>query len=390
MSISAWQKPALRRDEEEAKERKVSWLELFYDLVFVVVIAQLSHGLAAHVGWRGLLYFVLPFVPAWWLWIGGTIYAERFETEDVGHRLITFLQMMPVVAMAVVLHHGLEESSGGFAVAYAAGRLLIIGIWLRGGLHNPEMRPVTNRFAIGFSLSVLLFLGSLLVPAPARYAVWSVALLIDLLTPMFTVQQQKRLPRFSTSRLPERLGLFTIIVLGETIVGVVTGLAEVQHLTLEVAAVGLLGMTMAFAVWWLYFDGVSHFPPRAGMRWSLARNYLHLPLVLGITALGAAVLQVVGHADDHLAVGVRWLFCGSTATVLVSLGLLTVVVAEPGGSTHRLRHVHTGLLFAAAGVALVLAAAGGGLGAVPLLACLLGVLVALVVGDVVLRVRKSA
>ncbi|MFH1467663.1 MAG: low temperature requirement protein A [Pseudomonadota bacterium] len=388
MSISTWQKPALRRDEEEARARKVSWLELFYDLVFVVVIAQLSSGLAADVGWHGLFYFALPFVPAWWLWIGGTMYTERFETEDVGHRLITFLQMMPVAVMAVVLHHGIEGGSGGFAVTYAAGRLLIIGIWLRGGLHNPQMRPVTNRYALGFSISVLIFLGSLLVPAPARYALWCLALVIDLLTPLFTLQQQKRLPRFSTSRLPERLGLFTIIVLGETIVGVVTGLAEVQHLTLEVAAVGLLGMTMAFAVWWLYFDGVSHQPPRAGLRWSLARNYLHLPLVLGITAIGAAVLQVVEHVELHLASEVRWLLCGATATVLVSLGLLMLVV-DSGGAIHRLRPVHTGMVFAAAVVAVVLAVVGGGLGAVPLLACLLGVLVALVVGDVALRVRET-
>ena len=386
-TVKLWQKPELRRDEDESRERKVSWLELFYDLVFVVIIAQLSHGLARDVSWHGLLTFVLPFVPAWWLWIGGTIYAERFETEDVIHRLFMFLQMIPVAAMAVFLHHGLDEYSGGFAVAYALGRVLLICMWVRGGFHNPEARRVTNMFAVGFSTSVILFLGSLLVPTPVRYVLWSLALLIDLVTPLTTIPHQRALPRFSSDHLPERLGLFTIIVLGETIVGVVSGLAEIHHLTLEIGVVGLLGMALAFGLWWLYFDGVSHHPPRPGLRWSLARNYLHLPLVLGITAVGAAVLQVVGHTDHGVEGSVRWLLCGATAVVLVCLDLLTRVVDTEGPGPGRLSRAR--LTFPVATVSvLALAVLGGALGSVALLGCLLGVLMLLIAVGTALRSQR--
>jgi low temperature requirement protein LtrA len=382
-TLALWQKPELRRDEDEDRERKATWLELFYDLVFVVIIAQLSHGLAGDVSWRGLANFALPFVPAWWLWIGGTIYADRFETEDIGHRVLTFLQMVPVAAMAVFLHHGLEQDSAGFALAYACGRVLIIVMWVRGGWHNPEARPVTNLFAVGFSTSVVIFLGSLLVPAPQRFQLWTVALVIDLLVPLTTIPYQKDLPKFSTSRLPERFGLFTIIVLGETVVGVVSGLAEVHHLTWQTGLVGLLGMGLAFGLWWLYFDGVSHQAPRGGLRSSLARNYLHLPLVLGITAVGAAVLGVVEHADHGVEAPVRWLLCGAVATVFVCLALLTLVVKR---ATRRYgRRVPVIGLLTASVVVLVLAAVDVIHGAIALVGTVLVVVIALVALDVWMR-----
>jgi low temperature requirement protein LtrA len=379
--LALWQRPVLRRDDD--RDRKATWLELFYDLVFVVIIAQLSHGLAGDVSWRGVAAFALPFVPAWWLWIGGTIYADRFETEDIGHRLLTFLQMVPVAAMAVFLHHGLEHDSAGFALAYAAGRVLIIVMWVRGGWHNPEARPMTNMFAVGFTISVLLFGGSLLLPVPQRYQLWTVALVIDLLIPLTTIPHQRALPRFSSSRLPERFGLFTIIVLGETIVGVVSGLAEVHHLTWQTGLIGLLGMGLAFGLWWLYFDGISHQPPRGGLRSSLARNYLHLPLVLGITAVGAAVLAVVEHADHGVEAPVRWLLCGAAAVVFVCLALLTLVVkrAEP---RHGRRVPVIGLLVAA-GLTLALASVEAIHGAIVLVGALLVVVVALVAVDVWMR-----
>ena len=382
-TLALWQKPALRTDEEDARERRATWLELFYDLVFVVIIAQLSHGLAADVSWRGLAYFALPFVPAWWLWIGGTIYTERFETEDVGHRLFTFAQMLPVAAMAVLVHHGLDDASGGFAIAYAVGRTLIILMWVRGGYHNPVARPVTNRFAVGFSTSVVLFLGSLLVPAPQRYVLWTLALGIDLLVPLTTVHAQLRLPRFSTSRLPERFGLFTIIVLGETVVGVVSGLADNHHLSWDVGLVGLFGMATAFGIWWLYFDGISHHPPRPGLRWALTRNYLHLPLVLAVTAVGAAILQVLEHAHHGVPLAVRWLTCGATAAALVSIVLMAAVVET--GLTRRQQVLH-GVTLCGGALALAgFAPASARLGAVLFTGCVAGLLALLVVADVRLR-----
>jgi low temperature requirement protein LtrA len=197
-----WQLPRLH-EEGEHEERRVTWLELFYDLVFVVVIAQLSHHLAEHIDGGGVLGFALLFALIWWVWLGGTIYNERFETQnDLSSRVLTFTQMLPVAAM-----------------------VLFIGLWLYGGWHDRRFWPVASRYVIGFSCSVALILLSLAVPPPWRFGLWAASLVSDLAIPLSTQALQARLPRFSTSKLPERFGLFVIIVLGEGIVSVVNGVA---------------------------------------------------------------------------------------------------------------------------------------------------------------------
>lgn len=101
-----WQPPQLRIDRNGETERHATWLELFYDLVFVVTITQLSHTLSANISLSGVLSFVALFVPVWWAWIGATFYATRFDTDDVGHRLLTLFQMMAITALAINIERG--------------------------------------------------------------------------------------------------------------------------------------------------------------------------------------------------------------------------------------------------------------------------------------------
>ncbi len=324
-----WAKPRLRTDEEEERERRVGWLELFFDLVFVVVIAELSHSLAEHISIEGVIGFILLFIPVWWIWIGGTFYNERFETHDVSNRLFVFLQMLPVAALAIFAHDALGETSTGFALAYAAGRVIIIILWLRGGWHDKRFRPVSNRYAVGFGLSCLLFVGSVFTPPPLRFWLWGLGLLIDVVTPMTTLHFQAQLPRFSTSRLPERLGLFVIIVLGETLVGVVRGVAEQHALTLTAGVTAALGLALGFGLWWVYFDFVARRQFQRGRWWPLIWTYLHLPLLMGIVATGAGVNNVVASEETGLPSEVRWLISAAVAVALVIIGLLEFTLRRP-------------------------------------------------------------
>ncbi len=104
-----WQRPILRTDEEQGLEQKATWLELFYDLVFVVVIAELAHTLSEEINLVSLGTFTFLFIPIWWVWIGVTFYNERFKSNDVSYRLFLFLQMIPVAAMAVFADDALGE-----------------------------------------------------------------------------------------------------------------------------------------------------------------------------------------------------------------------------------------------------------------------------------------
>lgn len=120
MTRTIWEPPRLRSDEGESSERRATWLELFFDLVFVVAIAELARYLSHHLSLSGLLEFTILFVPVWWCWIGATFYATRFDTDDLSDRLITFVQMAIIAIMAANIPDGLGSSSVGYSLTYVA------------------------------------------------------------------------------------------------------------------------------------------------------------------------------------------------------------------------------------------------------------------------------
>jgi low temperature requirement protein LtrA len=389
-NVSVWQRPRLRDDESELREHRTTWLELFYDLVFVVVVAQLAHELAADVAWEGVLGFVMLFIPVWWVWIGATFYNDRFDTDDVGQRVYTFLQILAVAALALSVHNGLGEASQAFATSYAAARLLIIFMWVRGGFYNPAARPLTNRYAAGFSASLALWALSVFVDPPWRFVMWGVGLLFDLLTPLATLQIQRRLPSYSMSHLPERFGLFTIIVLGESVAGTLRGAAQGEGpaLVLQPIVAGALGLAMAFALWWLYFDNVMDRPVRPGLFSFAGRTYLHLPLLMGITAIGAGVADVIASESSTLEAPLRWLICGAVAVSLISLGLLEVTLSVGSLSSGERRAVIV-LRLACGIAALLLALVGEALSMLVLMGALVLLLMVPLFHGLLSRMRTS-
>ncbi len=350
---SWWQKPTLRTDEDEGRDRKVGWLELFFDLYFVVVIAELAHYLAGHVSWSGLGEFIFLFLPVWWIWIGATYYIERFETEGIENRLIVFAQMIPIAGLAVFAHDAMGETSVGYALSYAVCRTFHTVLWWRGGIHDRQFRPVAKRFVLGFSISTGLFYLSVLMPLPVRFWLWGAGLAIDLITPAFTLEHQAMLPRLSTSKLPERYGLFMIIVLGESVVGVVSGLADQSVFSGFVAIAAILGIAMAFGLWWIYFDFIGRRPFKPGIWYAFFWSYLHLPLAIAVTAAGAGLLNVIADEDGKMDYAVGLLIAGAIGSALILIGLIeTLLRRDPDEPTHP--RLSSGLKFGGGAVAIII------------------------------------
>lgn len=365
-----WQVPRLHGEEEQETERRVSWLELFYDLVFVVVIAEVAHYLSGHLSLEGIAGYLLLFAAVWWAWIGGTFYNERFETQDISYRLITFCQMVPVAAMAIFAYNGLGTTSVQFILSYVAVRIVIVCMWVRAGWHVPRFRPVSRRYTIGFSTSIALLLISTQITPPLRFMLWAVALLLDLFTPAFTATYQTQLPRFSTSKLPERFGLFVLIVLGEAIVGVISGVAAKEDLTLVTGIALALGMALAFGLWWIYFDFIARRPFRAGFWWSVGWNYGHLPLVMSIAAIGAGLITLL---ESETSPESYQLIGGALGLALVAIGAIELTLRRDLDEPTDLR-TSVLLKWAAAPFAVLLGAFGTQLGLIGFLACLLPLL----------------
>lgn len=368
MSKGLWEPPRLRVSADNEEERRATWLELFFDLIFVVAIAELAHYLDGHVSLSGFFGFVALFVPIWWCWLGATFYATRFDTDDLGHRLLTLLQMALVAALAVNVHHGLGESSVGFALSYAAFRSLLIVQYLSAGYFVPVARPLINWYVRGFAISVVLWILSIFVPIPWRFGFWIVGLIIDFATPLTASRLVVQLPP-SISHIPERLGLFTIIVLGESIIAVVRGVAAREWDTASVVT-ALLGLSIAFSLWWIYFDSVDGSPLRAvklgKLHIAMTWLYAHLPLAIALAATGVGVDQIVSSEAAKLPDGGRWLLCSGVALCLSVLALIHLITCTLG--TTRQRKILSAYRLGTAMFILILAALGSGLSSVVLMA----------------------
>jgi low temperature requirement protein LtrA len=322
-----WQPPHPASDH--AEERRVTFLELFYDLVYVVIIAELSHALAGNISLTAIGIFVFLFIIVWWAWFNGAIYHDLHGNNDIRTRVFTFLQMLTVAAMAVFAHNAVGEGSVGFALAYAAFHLILTWLWWRTGVYDPNHRVLSQPYSFTFLITSLLFLVSIITPAPWRFMLWVLDLFIDLALLSLLLTKRNAAIQAAVNRLVltspsavERFGLFTIIVLGEVIVGVVSGVAERPHLNWLAGGTGFLGMMIAIGLWWIYFDFVSGRSPIPRMRETLGWIYLHLPVTLGIAAVGASILNVVEHAGEPLPSEVRWLLVAAIAAVLTSIALI--------------------------------------------------------------------
>jgi low temperature requirement protein LtrA len=284
-----WPKPTLRGDDGD---RRVGWLELFFDLVFVVIVSVLAQDLAHHPTGEGVQLFVLKFLAVFWIWNGFTYYSERFESEGLDSRVFTFLGMLTVAGLAVWGADGLGRNFLGFALSYVAARFLNIGMWLRAGYHSPIFRGTALSFAGGFVVVLTLIGVSFAVDEKLRPLIWGAAILIDMLTPAVFNKVQWKLPPISRDKYPERFGLLTMIILGEVVSSVIGGIAEANAAG-ELSGPGILngaiGMAIGFGLWWIYFDFVGRRIPYPPLPIQLAWLYLHFLLLIGLVVVGVGV-----------------------------------------------------------------------------------------------------
>jgi low temperature requirement protein LtrA len=321
--------PRLRTAADEA-DRRASWLELFFDLVFVVAITELSHQLVLDHSTGGFLRFAALFVPVYVAWQGFMAYADRFDTDDLAFRAAYFAAMLAIAAMAVLIGDVADGvHSAGFAVAYVTLRTLMLLLYLRAWRAVPEARPLIRFYGGGYSIGVGLWLLSLAFAPPARYVVWGVAQVLELSLPPLTTRLHRRI-RTSASHLPERWALFTLIVIGESVVAVALATAG-THWRFDSAAAAVLGFASVAAVWWLYFDRQAETVLRGSTMSVVVYSYAHIPLLIGLAAMGAGVRMLIEHAgDDHLGAGPAVALLGGVVLfVLALIGTRTVTVGGP-------------------------------------------------------------
>ena len=350
-----WERP--RAHGETIEGRRVSSVELLYDLVYIAVIAQTTHTLGNHLDFAGLFDFIVLFGLAWIGWINGTTYLELHGRTDGRTRSYVFLQMGLLCLLAVFTGGAATTTGAQFALTYVCF-LLVVG-WLFytvSKIDAPETARTTRRYAAIMFVSAAVIAASAFLPPSLRVDVWAAFTALWLLTMIF-LGTRTRTFSFGippTESLVERLDTFTLIVLGEVVVGVVAGLIAAPQ-EFQTIATGIVALAIGLGLWWIYFDIVGGRQSRtdgpAVTLWILSR----LPITAAIAAAGAAMVSLVVHAADPVTPApTAWLLAGAVAVVLVSeIGTVFSFV-----DSERDRAIYRPLLVAMAGAAVVALAVG--------------------------------
>ncbi|MFE3763837.1 low temperature requirement protein A [Streptomyces sp. NPDC059104] len=283
---------------ETPLERHASWLELFFDLLFVAIVSQLAHSLVGRVTAGQVLAVIGLFCPLWWLWVSFSYFSDTEERDTPGHRIGVLVIMACLVVTGGGVAGALHGDPALFALGIGLARLTSTLLWALTVSHRFGRRA-TTRTAAPYLVAAAAWLFSAALPAPACYPVWAAALLLEAVPAL-------RAPRGATAtvratidgpHLVERFGLFVIIVLGEGIVQIVAALGSTGHAGAPTVLTGLAAFVLLAAVWWLYFDfgseaSLALLKARPSDVWPLLRDGFalgHLLLVGGIVALSAGL-----------------------------------------------------------------------------------------------------
>lgn len=326
----------LRRDidDERPDQDRVGFVELFFDLVFVFAVTQLSHALLANLTPAGALRIAILLTAVWWVWINVTWATNRLDVERLPVRFAIFALMAAGLVLAMAIPNAFDSRGGYFAGGYVAmqlGRSLFL-LWAVRG-HDAEQARHFARVASWTVLSAIPWIAGAFASGETRLALWALAIAIEALAPAIGFRVPG-LGRSSVSdgdvsgeHMAERCALFVIIALGESIL--VTG---ATHADLDWTAESFAALATAFcgslALWWIYFNigarRASHHIAESGEPGRLARNaytYLHLPIIAGIIVSAASDEIVIEHPHAALKLAEAIAIIGGAALYLLGNGL---------------------------------------------------------------------
>jgi low temperature requirement protein LtrA len=330
--VDRWLRPPRLATGEE---RQASRLELFYDLAYVLVVAELASAFLKNMTWSGAAIFAGLFVTMWLAWVSTTLYANRFDTDDVVFRIAQLVGTAAIAGCAAAATGGVGSTAVPFAACFLLGRLVLLGLYVRAWRHVRESRRTIGVYLGSTGLAATLWAVSLALPAPVRYILWAAAVVVDASGPLVATWRRDTAP-LHMEHLPERLGLLVILVLGELVAGIVTGIHDAGWVAGSVT-VGAIGFVVAGALWWTYFDVASASGNEELQNDGATSDerhdvyvYGHLPLTLGIAGCGVGIEELVLHPASSLPSA-----AGTTAVVGVALCLFGAGVIL-GGAHHRL------------------------------------------------------
>ena len=305
------------------EESRVTPLELFFDLVFVLALTQCTALMADDPTWEGLARGLLVLGVMWWSWVGYAWLTSVVNPEEGAVRLVMFAAMAALLVVALCVPGAFGDEGLLFAGAYAIVRFSQVGLFLIASRDDPGLRHAVLGLLVSTAVGTGLLVGASFADGTLQGALWAAALTLDMGGILLVDPSGWRL---EPGHFAERHGLIVIIALGESIVAI--GVGAGHEITTGVVVAACLGIAAAAAMWWLYFDVVALVAERrlsnaepGRERSAIARDsysYLHLPMVAGIVLAALGLKKTLEHIDEPLKVVPAAALLGGIAIYLVA------------------------------------------------------------------------
>lgn len=317
-----------------AAQQRATPAELFWDLVFVFAVTQVTTLLYEDLSWPGFGRAMLVLALVWWAWSGFVWATNAHDPNDPPVRAVLFAAMILTFVVALAVPEAFGADATTFALAYAGVRLLHLGLYIHASRRGQASLAAIAGFAVTVGIGMALLVAGSRIGDPARTCLWLAAVAIDYAGPAWLTRERLRgIQRVAVAHFAERYSLFIIICLGESIIAIGVG-ATGRDLDAELLAGVALALLVTIGLWWAYFDRVAgeaedklatHEEPVLAA--ADAYSYLHLLLVSGIIVSAIGLKAAVGHAAEPLSEGARLALCGGVALYLaghIAFGLRLV------------------------------------------------------------------
>lgn len=275
--------------------RRATWLECFFDLIFVVTIDDVTHVLShtrgGHLDPLQFWKFVLIFIPLWWIWASHTIYANRFDADDRKHRLATLFIMFLLIIISGLIDQRFMASFDAIVACYAGSKYMIAVMYFVSKFRHKESVELTTAVGWVIVVGTTMSLASTLFPAPQRYIVFYLGILFDLVASIFFLTRRLQVIPVHTGHLIERVGLLTIIILGESVSSLSTGLADISW-TVQRLLTAATGFVMISAIWWVYFNSF-HLLTQQRLTTGHSVLYSHFFVFVGLSILASLIRHAI-------------------------------------------------------------------------------------------------
>ena len=250
--MSRFIRPTSLRLPDEKKERHATWLEIFFDLIFAVIVVQLSDRLSNDFTLLGLCECVALLVPSMWAWVSYTVFAARFDNNDAIHWLMTFIIMFAGAVMAIQVPTALENGGTEFSIGFIISQISLLVLYSRPLQGKTTPKNISHFYLIGYGLAVICWIVSLFFDAPQKFILWTLGMCIYLSIPLIGRKKVLSKAPLDTTYIPERFGSFTVIILGQMIASAVFGLGSASWHPSSVVT-SMMAFAFAILIWGQYY-----------------------------------------------------------------------------------------------------------------------------------------